>query len=46
MKYVDEMTSGGMIYIIGSGVQAILRVLSQQFDRLQCWYYMWEGFMR
>jgi hypothetical protein len=21
------------------------RVISQQFERLQCWYYWWEGFM-
>jgi hypothetical protein len=22
-----------------SGIQVILRLLSQQFERLQCWYY-------
>jgi hypothetical protein len=44
MKYTVEMASGGMIYIpsfmkIGSGIQLILKVLPQQFERLQCWYY-------
>jgi hypothetical protein len=44
MKYVIQMDSGGMIYIqscimIGSGIQIILRLLPQQFERLQCWYY-------
>jgi hypothetical protein len=44
MKYTVEMASGGMIYIpslmtIGSGIRVILRILPQQFERLQCWYY-------
>jgi hypothetical protein len=30
---------------IGSGIQAILRVLPQQFESLLCWYYWWEGFI-
>jgi hypothetical protein len=35
--------SDGMIHIprfmkIGSGIQVILRLLPQQFERLQCWY--------
>jgi hypothetical protein len=39
----DEMTSVGMTYIptfkkIGSGIQIILRVLSQQLERLSYWY--------
>jgi hypothetical protein len=39
MMYAIEMASGGMIYIpslmtIGSGIHVILRVLSQQFERL------------
>jgi hypothetical protein len=28
---------------IGSGIQVILRVLPQQFERLWYWYYWWEG---
>jgi hypothetical protein len=31
---------------IGSGIQAILRITCQQFERLQYWYYWWEGFMK
>jgi hypothetical protein len=47
MKYTIEMTSDGMIYIpsfvtIGSGIQVILRLLPEQFERLQCWYYRFE----
>jgi hypothetical protein len=39
MMCAFEMTSGGMIYIpsfmlSGSGIQLILRVLPQQFERL------------
>jgi hypothetical protein len=39
MKYTVEMASGGMIYIpgfmtIGSGIQVILRVGPDQFERL------------
>jgi hypothetical protein len=30
---------------IGSGIKVILRVFPQQFERLWCWYYWWEGFM-
>jgi hypothetical protein len=38
------MASGNMMYIpdlmmIGSGIQVILRFLTEQFERLQCWYY-------
>jgi hypothetical protein len=38
------MASDVMIYIpyfmkIGSGVQVILRLLLQEFERPQCWYY-------
>jgi hypothetical protein len=37
MKYVIEISSGGMIYIpnfmmIGSGIQIILSILPQQFE--------------
>jgi hypothetical protein len=51
MKYNVQMDSGGMIYIpsfltIGSGIQVILRLLPQRFERLQYWYYCWEGFMK
>jgi hypothetical protein len=43
-----KLASCGMIRIpsfmtIGSGIQAILRVLSLQFLRPQCWYYRLEG---
>jgi hypothetical protein len=39
-----EVTSGGMICIpsfmtIRSAISVILRLLPQQFQRLQCWYY-------
>jgi hypothetical protein len=39
MVYAIEMASGSMIYIpsfmtIGSGIQVILRLLRQQFERL------------
>jgi hypothetical protein len=45
------MASGGMIYVpsvmtIGSGSQVILRLLPQQSERLQCWYYWWEEFIK
>jgi hypothetical protein len=45
------MMSGGMIHIqsimkIGSGIQAILRLLAQQFERLRCWHYWWEGLVK
>jgi hypothetical protein len=45
------VSSGGMIYIpsfmmIGSDIQVMLNLLPQQFDRLQCWYYSWEEFMK
>jgi hypothetical protein len=46
MKYSVEMNSGGITYsctpsfmMIGSGIQVITRLLSQQFDRMQCSYY-------
>jgi hypothetical protein len=40
-----------MIYIPsfmvkGSGIQVILWLLPQKFERLQYWYYWWEGFMK
>jgi hypothetical protein len=31
---------------ISSSIQVILRLLPQQLQRLQCWYYSWEGFMK
>jgi hypothetical protein len=45
------MTSGGWTYIpslmtTSSGIRVTLRVLPQQFDRLQCWYYWWDGFKK
>jgi hypothetical protein len=47
------MASSGMIYeyipsfmTTGSGIQVILRLLTQQFERHRCWYYWWEGFMK
>jgi hypothetical protein len=44
MKHAVEMASGGMIFIqsfvkIGSGTQVILRLLLQQPERPQYWYY-------
>jgi hypothetical protein len=30
---------------IDSGIHVIWRLLSQQFERLQCWYYWWEEFL-
>jgi hypothetical protein len=30
--------------MIGSGIQVILRALTQQFGRSECWYYWCEGF--
>jgi hypothetical protein len=43
MKYTIAVASDGMIYIphfmkIGSGIQVILRLLPEKFERLQCWY--------
>jgi hypothetical protein len=40
------MASSGMTYIpsfmkTGAGIEAILRLLAQQFQRLQCWYF-WD----
>jgi hypothetical protein len=39
-----DMASCGMIYIptfmmIGCDIEAILSLVPQQFERLQCWYY-------
>jgi hypothetical protein len=31
---------------MGSGSQLILKLLSQQFERLQCWYYRWAGLVK
>jgi hypothetical protein len=49
MKYAIEMASGGMIYERvhanfhdSSSIGIILRLLPQQFERFQCWYYRWE----
>jgi hypothetical protein len=44
MKNAAEMASGGIMYIsyfvtVGSGIQVLLRLLPQQFERLQYWYY-------
>jgi hypothetical protein len=41
--YAAEMASGGTIYIpsymkIGSGIQAMLKLLPQQLGRMQWWY--------
>jgi hypothetical protein len=51
MKYAVEGALCGMIYAqiftaIGSGNPVILRLLPQQFGRLQCYYYSWEEFMK
>jgi hypothetical protein len=39
-----EMASDDVIYVpsimtIGSGIRVILRMLSQQFERILCWHY-------
>jgi hypothetical protein len=44
MKYSVQMAADGMIYIQsfiinGLGMKVILRLLSQQLERPQCWYY-------
>jgi hypothetical protein len=44
------MASGKRIYIqifmtIFSGIQVILRLLQQELERLQFWYYLREAFM-
>jgi hypothetical protein len=46
MKYAVEIASVGMIYVPnfmmnGSDIQAILKLLPQKYERLQCWYYRW-----
>jgi hypothetical protein len=46
-----EMSSIGVILMpilmtTNLGIQAILRFLSQQFERLQCWYYWFDGFIK
>jgi hypothetical protein len=42
--YTDKMSSGGMIRVpsfmtVSSGIQVIFRVLHEQFERLEGWYY-------
>jgi hypothetical protein len=44
MKYAIVMISGGMIYIprfltMNFGIQVVQRLLPQQVERLQFWYY-------
>jgi hypothetical protein len=51
MRYATEMASGGMIHIpslmtTGSGIQVILRLVHEHFQRLQCWNYYREEFMK
>jgi hypothetical protein len=51
MKYVVETASGGMMYkssftTAGSGIQVILKLLSQRFERLDYWYYTMKRFMK
>jgi hypothetical protein len=36
----------GRFMAIGSGIQVILNLLPQQFERLPSWYYRWKGFMK
>jgi hypothetical protein len=43
MKYVAKTASDVMTYLpsimnIGSEIQVMLKLLHQQFERLQCWY--------
>jgi hypothetical protein len=49
MKLAVELASGGLMYMpgfmmIGSGIQVILWLLPQQFERY--WYYWWHGFLK
>jgi hypothetical protein len=41
-----QIARGGMTYIhfmmIGSGIQIMLRLITRQFEKLQCWYYWWD----
>jgi hypothetical protein len=51
MMYAVETASDGVMYVssfmtIGSGIQVIFRVLPQQSERLQCWHYRWDRFMK
>jgi hypothetical protein len=44
MKYIVQMGSGGMIYVlcfitIALDIQLLLSLLPKQFERLRCWYY-------
>jgi hypothetical protein len=44
------MDSGGMIYTssfvtVDSGIQVVLRLLHEQLERLQYWYYWWDRFI-
>jgi hypothetical protein len=48
MEYTAEVVSDGVTYIvlfmtISIGIQILLRVLHQQSEGLQCWYYCLEG---
>jgi hypothetical protein len=50
MRYTVQMASDGMTYVpsftkVGWYIQVILRLLPQQFERLQCWYYLSKRFM-
>jgi hypothetical protein len=45
------MDTGGMMCIpsfmtIGPDSQVILSLLPRQSEKLQCWYYWWQGFMK
>jgi hypothetical protein len=44
VKYAVENALHGTVFILGlmmtgSGIKVTLRLLPQQFERLQCWYY-------
>jgi hypothetical protein len=38
MEDTIQIVSGSMVYI-GSGIQVMLKLLPQQFERLRCWHY-------
>jgi hypothetical protein len=51
MEYTIKMDSDGMIYVptlmmISLGILVIVRLLPEQFERLQCCHYGWERFTK
>lgn len=51
MKYATEMAPGGITCIpsfitVGSGMQVMLRLIPQKFERLYYWCYWWKRFIK